>query len=155
MAEDDQEQRAPIPSEPHSLQSIPSPIPEPPSTRSQVWLITWALITSNVFALLITFVFEFLSLRGVVDLDASRVVLVAAWLTGLVIVCAFVWGKGIRARLKTVFGGSVLLAALLWALDVWAPKPAIIADPDHLSFDTSLPRENFSLTVQNKTDFYA
>src|ERR1700675_1400744 len=119
-----------------SLEPImpPTQVPRP---ASQIGLILFALVCSNIFALFITLVFEFLSLRGVVDVNASRLVLFAAWGCGVVIICAFAWGKGIRAKWRTVFSGSLLLAVVLWALDLWAPKPEIIVDPSRLLFESS------------------
>lgn len=105
----------------NSLQPI-LPVGQPPQ-KSQAWLIIFALICSNLFALFVTFIFEFLSLRGVVHLGASRIVLLMAWGSGVVAICAFVWGRGIRAKLPTVLGGSVLLALVLGALEYWTPKP--------------------------------
>jgi hypothetical protein len=78
--EDGQREQVLVPSEVDL--SVPSAIPIRVRNRGQAWLITWALITSNLFALLVTFVFEFLSLRGVVHLAASRIVLGLAWATG-------------------------------------------------------------------------
>ncbi len=106
----------------NTLQPLLPPIDPPPPPKNQAWFILFALICSNLFALFIGFVFEFLSLRGVVDVSASRFVLVGAWACGVVIICAFAWGRGIRAKIPTVGGGALLLAILLWGLDAWAPK---------------------------------
>ncbi len=90
-------------------------------------LIVFALLSSNMFALLLGWIFEFLSLRGVVDVGASRVALVGAWISGVVIIAVWVWGGGIGAKWRTLFGGAVLLGGMLWGLDKWAPKPSAIA----------------------------
>jgi hypothetical protein len=134
-----------------SLEPIMPPV-QPSRPASQLGLILFALVCSNIFALFVTLVFEFLSLRGVVDVSASRFVLVAAWGSGVIIICAFAWGKGIRAKWRTVCGGSLLLAGLLLGLDFWAPKPEIIVDPSHMPFEAG---EVYSLTVKSKVDFNA
>jgi hypothetical protein len=61
-----------------------------PPVPGQARLIAWALITRNLFALLVTFIFEVLSLRSVVHLVASRFVLALTWITAEIIVAAFV-----------------------------------------------------------------
>jgi len=118
-----------------------------PPQRTQAGLIFFALICSNLFALFVTFIFEFLSLRGVVHLGASIVVLLLAWGCGVVIISAFAWGTGIRAKWITVLGGSFLLAASLWALDAWTPKPDTSASPATLSGVDVLLRKYFGVTT--------
>jgi hypothetical protein len=121
MAEDESEKEL-VPSDPQPLGPLPSAI-GPPPPPNQGLLILFALLSSNMFALVVALVSEFLSLRGVVDVTASRIALIGAWIAGMVIVCCFVWGKGIRAKKRTTASGAILLAALLWGLDIWAPKP--------------------------------
>jgi hypothetical protein len=49
-----------------------------------------------------------------------------------------------------LFLGSVVIVTFILGR---SPKPASIAiDPAHLTFDASLPRENFGINVRNKTD---
>jgi hypothetical protein len=112
----------------NALRPILPPV-DPPPPKNQAWLIFYALICSNLFALFVGWIFEFLSLRGVVDVNASRIALFGAWVSGAIIIAAFVWGKGITAKMPTMGGGLVLLAILLWLLDLWAPKPIPVTTP--------------------------
>ena len=125
---DDQERKLiPVEHAPISEQHfIAGSLPE-----SQALLILFALVSSNLFALLLGWLFEFLSLRGVVNVAASRLMLLGAWGTGVLIVCLWAWGTNIKAKIPTTFAGALLLAAMLWGLDAWAPKPvAANAKPD-------------------------
>ena len=107
----------------NALQPILPPVDPPSPPKNQAWLIFYALICSNLFALFVTLVFEFFSLRNVVDVNLSRFVLGGAWASGVVIICAFAWGKGIRAKGRTIIGGAVLLGGMLYGLDRATPKP--------------------------------
>ena len=123
MDKDDQERGLfPVEHVPVSEQAHPIPGPLP---KSQGMLILFALVSSNLFALLLGWLFEFLSLRGVVNVAASRLMLFGAWATGALIVCLWAWGTNIKAKIPTAVAGSILLAALLWGLDAWAPKPSM------------------------------
>ncbi len=133
----DPEERLPTPVEsPQSLQAL-SPVQRLRGSN-QGWLIFFALLSSNMFALLVGWIFEFLSLRGVVNLGASRIALAGAWVSGVVIVAVWVWGKGISAKWPTLIGSSVLLAGLLWGLDMWAPKPPPTPTPKAEKIDLDL-----------------
>jgi hypothetical protein len=110
--------------------------------KSQALLIFFALVSSILFALLLGWLFEFLSLRGVVNVFVSRLMLLGAWGTGVLIVCLWSWGTNIKAKIPTAIAGSVLLAALLLVLDAWAPKiptpipgpledPVVHIEPEH------------------------
>jgi hypothetical protein len=124
MGED--QQRDIVPAE----QTVEVPLPQP---KSQVLLIVFALITSNLFALVVTFLFEFLSLRGIVHLMASRIVLGLAWASGAIVVGLWVWGTGIKAKRRTFATGLLILLFLCVALDQWAPKPDPNTAPATLS----------------------
>jgi len=156
MDKDDQEKELiPVESVPERSYSITESLP-----KSQVLLILFALVSSNLFALLLGWLFEFLSLRGVLNIAASRFMLLGAWGTGVLIVCLWAWGTTIKAKIPTAIAGSVILAALLWGLDAWTPKPppaqaAITVDPAHLAFDTTLPKETYSLFVHENAGMEA
>ena len=125
----------------------------PPPFKNQSWLIFYALICSNIFALFIGWIFEFGSLRGIVDVGASRVALFGAWVSGAIIIAAFVWGRGIRAKARTMGGGLILLAGLLWGLDLWAPKPVpITVSPARIEVTSAEWAGYVGVTITNHTE---
>jgi hypothetical protein len=125
MAEDDNREKQLIPV-PSQLPQTPPPTIGPPPRNNQWLLILFALLTSNLLALLLGFLFEFASLRNIVDVAASRIMLVGAWAIGVFIVCLIAWRTSIRPKVATAISGSLLLGVLLWGLDAWAPKPKLI-----------------------------
>jgi len=85
---------------------------------------------------------EFLSLRGVVSLAASRIILLLIWVAGTLGACAVVRTMRIGRKVLAVFLSSVVLACSLLALDLWAPKP-------------SVPSETTSESPIEKTDSFS
>jgi hypothetical protein len=78
-----------------------------------------ALTGSNVSALIVGGIYEYLSLRGVISVSAAWVVLAFVWLLGVVgtVISESVWGKGIKHRLWWGVGASVVFGVALIALD--------------------------------------
>lgn len=74
-----------------------------------------AIISSNVFGLFVGCLWEYLSLRGVVSTSLSWVVLVFAWVIGVVAIVTSEWlfGKGIKHKFLWGACGCIVLAALL------------------------------------------
>jgi hypothetical protein len=91
--------------------------------QSQGALIALALVSSNLFGLFLAGIYEFLSLRGVVNVQASRLVLFAVWLIGCLLSGFVAWAFGIKAKVRTAGASGLILFVLLWGLDWWAPKP--------------------------------
>ena len=85
---------------------------------------------------------EFLSLRGVVSLAASRIILLLIWVAGTLGACVVVRTMRIGRKVLAVFLSSVVLACSLLALDLWAPKP-------------SVPSETTSESPIEKTDSFS
>jgi hypothetical protein len=78
-----------------------------------------ALTGSNVFALMVGGVYEYLSLRGLISMKFAWAVLVFVWLLGVVgiVISEFVWGRGIKRRLWWGAGASIILGLILFAFD--------------------------------------
>jgi hypothetical protein len=57
-----------------------------------------ALLGSNISALFIAGIYEYLSLRGVISVAAAWVVLIFVWLIGLagIVLSEIVWGKNLH-----------------------------------------------------------
>src|SRR5579871_2396210 len=91
--------------------------------QSQGVLIAVALFSSNLFGLFLGGVWEFLSLRGVVNVLASRIVLAIVWLLGCLLTALVVWSLGVRAKKRTALTGLLVLGLLLYGLDRWVGPP--------------------------------
>jgi len=90
-------------------------------------LIAFALASSNLFGLFLAGLYEFLSLRGVVNVPASRIVLLIVLIVGCVLAGLVVWSLNVHAKKRTVGSCAIMLAFLLYGLDSWAPKPSAIS----------------------------
>jgi hypothetical protein len=80
-----------------------------------------ALTSSNIFALIIGGIYEYLALRGVVSTRAAWAVLVFVWLLGVVpiVISERVWGKGPRQRIWSGIIAAVVLGAILVGFDTF------------------------------------
>lgn len=78
-----------------------------------------ALTGSNIFALIVGGIYEYLSLRGVISMSAAWIVLVFVWLLGVIgiVISEFVWGKGIKHRIWWGTGASVVLGLILFGFN--------------------------------------
>jgi hypothetical protein len=101
-----------------------------PDLRSQVKPIVFTILGTGIFGFILWGISEFLSLRGVVNLAASRVILLLIWLASTLGACAVVARTTIKRRVLAVFLSSVILACSLLALDTWAPRPLPTSQPD-------------------------
>src|SRR5258708_6160298 len=88
--------------------------------QKQTGLILATVLGSNLFALFIGGIYEFLSLRGVVNVAASRIVLLGVWVIGVVLAVVLVRFAGIRARFATILGSAIVLLVALGLLDIWS-----------------------------------
>lgn len=100
-----------------SVTAVPSP-PHP----------TWKMVFKSAGFLALVglcgwFFNTFLQLRGVVDLMLSRIALLGLWLAMLVIVCLATLSLERMSRLISITGAALILAASMFGLDAWAPKP--------------------------------
>lgn len=86
--------------------------------------IVLALFGSNIFALVVGGVYEYLSLRGIVNMMAAWVVLIFVWLIGVIAIVfsEIVWGRSMKERLITGVSAAAFLAVLLFALNAWVDK---------------------------------
>lgn len=78
-----------------------------------------AICSSNLFALIVGGIYEYLSLRGVINVKAAWLVLVFVWFIGVIaiIFSEIVWGRRLRHKFWIGFISAAVLAALLWGLD--------------------------------------
>src|SRR5947207_10249121 len=115
--------------------------PESPVIRSttnasaQVRPVVFTILGTGIFGFILWGISEFLSLRGVVNLAASRIILFLIWLASTLGSCAVVARTTIRRKILAIALSSVILACSLLALDTWAPKPSIQA---HSKADVAL-----------------
>jgi hypothetical protein len=109
--------------------------PEPkeiatPSTVSSIPQRRIFLISSAFLLTLILWGFnEFTSLRGVIHVLASRIVLGGMWVAGILLVMALVSAVPIPPKSKriTLVVLSLVWTAVLVGLDQWAPKPSTVS----------------------------
>ena len=123
-----------------STPRTPPPLPVDSSLAPARALLI-ALTGSNVFALIVGSIYEYLSLRGVLSRWAAWCVLVFVWLLGVVgiVISEWVWGKGLKQRIWTGIIAAVLLGAILLGFDAFTsyfitkqepvPPPLIPAAP--------------------------
>ncbi len=72
---------------------------------------------------------EFLQLRAVVDLTASRITLAGLWLVGFLVCMLVVSQAKPGHKTATLLLSAGLPAMFVFALDWWAPKPTVEANP--------------------------
>ena len=95
-----------------------------PNTGSQVRPIVFTILGTGIFGFILWGISEFLSLRGVVNLAASRIILFLIWTAGTLGACAIVQHTAIiRHRTLAIVLSSIVLGCSLLAADTWAPKP--------------------------------
>jgi hypothetical protein len=92
------------------------------------------LLSSNLFALFVGGLYEYLALRGVVDVAASRMVLIGAWLVGILIAGIIIWISNTSRKLLVLVLSAIFLGLALWGLDVCVsrliaktPRPTSVA----------------------------
>jgi len=95
------------------------------SAASQVRPVVFTVLGTGIFGFILWGISEFLSLRGVVNLAASRIILLLIWLASTLGACAVVAHTKIRRKVLAIVLSSVVLAFALLALDTWAPKPSV------------------------------
>jgi hypothetical protein len=71
---------------------------------------------------------EFTSLRGVIHMLASRLILVGMWFAGVIFLMIVVWGFQLVYKRTFVVSLSLVWALAMVALDWWAPRP-LMAEP--------------------------
>lgn len=78
-----------------------------------------ALLGSNIFALIVVGIYEYLSLRGVINVRAAWIVLVFVWALGVaeIVLSEIVWGRLLKHRIRIGIGAAFVLALLLIAFD--------------------------------------
>jgi hypothetical protein len=79
-----------------------------------------AFIGSNIFALVISGIYEYLSLRGTADPHLAVFVLAFTWILGVagIALSEVIWGVGIRKRVLFASAAAVILGAVLFGLNV-------------------------------------
>jgi hypothetical protein len=94
---------------------------------------------------------NFLTLRGVVDLNISRVNLGIACSA----IAAALWITVARTSWRWFWRIVTFMIMLLtyFVIDWWAPKPEVIVSPRKVKFPAE-PLQNFPFAVKNKTDDY-
>jgi hypothetical protein len=139
----------------------PHPIPTPQRHLRENAL---AVLGSGILSLFVMLVFEYLSLRGVINMALAWATLGIAWLVGVcgIILSEIVWGQTLRNRITIGFVASALLGIALIALDrsisIIVGTSALtensvvlrtqIDELDHLNaFLNVITRENFYLPV--------
>jgi hypothetical protein len=77
------------------------------------------LFGSNIFSLFVAGLYEFLALRGVINMMAAWVVLLATWLIGVIGICLseWVWGGTMKQRFWTGSLAAVILGIVLFGLN--------------------------------------
>jgi hypothetical protein len=118
------------------------PITDAPQNTTRTLLI--ALTGSNIFALCVGGIYEYLSLRGVISVSAAWVVLLFVWLLGIVgiVISEWVWGKGIKHRIWSGIGTAFVLGLLLFGFD---RAVTMGARPNPTGQAISSPTNHFSL----------
>ncbi|MGA2272771.1 MAG: hypothetical protein ABSH00_04390 [Bryobacteraceae bacterium] len=138
----------------------PEVLPPVKTVRIGPWAVTHSSVrvvlkTASAIALLGMagwFFQNFLQLRGVVDLRASRIDL--AFLGGSLLAAGWILTSGLTHKVIVRALIVPLLVAGLWGLDAWAPKPAVVVEPNRISFDGSIPQEMLQFIVRNETDSF-
>jgi TM2 domain-containing membrane protein YozV len=69
-------------------------------TQQQNRVILLALFSSNLFGLFIGGLYEFLSLRGIVNIALSRTVLVGVWLVGCLLCFVILSAKEVQRKFQ-------------------------------------------------------
>ncbi len=105
---------------------VPSP-PEPTpkrgsdsERRGRFLFVT--LLSSNLFALFVGGLYEYLALRGVVNMAASRVVLIGVWLIGILIASIIIWASSAYRKRLTFAVSAIFLGLALWSLDAYVSR---------------------------------
>ncbi|HEY5238676.1 MAG TPA: hypothetical protein VIJ62_09880 [Rhizomicrobium sp.] len=78
-----------------------------------------AFLGSNILALVIASIFEYLSLRGFITVNHAWIVLLIVWLLGIVgiVFSEIVWGRDMQHRVRLGIISAIVLAALLFGFD--------------------------------------
>jgi len=106
-----------------STKATESPVLARVNTSSQVRLVVFTILGTGILGFILWGLSEFLSLRGVVSLTASRITLAMIWVAGTLGACAAVARTKIDRKVKAlaIALSSFVLACSLLALDTWAP----------------------------------
>jgi hypothetical protein len=112
-----------------STGATPSPIVSAganPTPISPTKLVVFTIVGTGIFGFILWAFSEFLSLRGVLSLTLSRIILGSIWVTGtlgaLIVVARVTTTR--RVKLFAIVLSSIVLACSLLALDAWAPTVA-------------------------------
>jgi hypothetical protein len=91
--------------------------------------IVLALFGSNLFALVVAGIYEYLSLRGIVNMMAAWVVLIFVWLIGVIaiVLSERVWGGSMKQRIITGVSAAVISAALLFGVNALVDRLVVPA----------------------------
>jgi hypothetical protein len=114
---------------------LPSPAPLAPAHG-----LLAALMGSNVVALIVGGLYEYLSLRGVVSMGLAWVVLIFVWLLGVfgIVLSEYVWGKGQPHRIRYGFIAAIASAILLFGFH----KGVSAVIRSHGSYTQTQPKPN-------------
>jgi hypothetical protein len=114
-----------VPIENSSIQPLPPNYGKVRANQGRVLAAITALVCSNLFSLFVASVYEYLSLRGVLNVDASRYVLLFCWLIGFAGIVSCIVLIRNKQRVLTILLSALILAVALVGLDriVSALKP--------------------------------
>lgn len=88
------------------------------------------LSASALLTLLLWVVNEFTSIRGIVSVVGSRIILVFGWIILVVLGGVLAWGTNWpKKKTVAIIVWSLLWAAILLAIDYWAPRPTPAPKP--------------------------
>jgi hypothetical protein len=111
-----------------------------PEVRTKLRGLGFGISVAPFFGLALWALNEFLSLRGVVHMGASRIVLgvllasgVACILAGMEAAAIF-WGIRSSTKKASVVGLIVFLVGTVVFLDWWAPRPQLTNIPPHIAY---------------------
>jgi hypothetical protein len=93
--------------------------------RNRVLVVAFALICNNLFSLFVGGIYEYLSLRGVVNVDASRYVLFFCWVFGSlgIVICVVMLVDEPKKKLWVIAPSVLVLGLFLGVVDVLVPRP--------------------------------